>query len=67
MNLLEKFAIAVDATCSVEGNAGNSGSDEIPQGELPLQKHAHILSGDSNKFRSIESRSHLTFCEEVAA
>ena len=64
VNQLEKVAIAVDATCSAKSN---SGSDKNHQSAVALQQHAQILSGHSNKFRSIESRSHLPFCEEVAS
>jgi hypothetical protein len=64
VNQLEKVAIAVDTTCSAKSN---SGFDENPSDAVALQQHAKILSGHSNKARSIGGIFHLPFCEEVAS
>jgi len=63
-NQIEKIAFAVDTTCSAKSN---SGSDKNHQNAVALQQHAQILLGDSNKSRSVDSISHLPFCEEVAS
>ncbi len=51
VNQLNKVAIAADATCPAKNN---SGFDENPSGTVALQQHAQILSGHSNKSRSID-------------
>lgn len=64
VNQLKTIAIAVDTTYSAKSN---SGFDENPSDAVALQQHAQILSGHSNKSRSIEGIFHLPFCEEVVS
>ncbi len=64
VNQLKKVAIAVDKIRSAKSN---SGFDENPSDAVVLQQHAQILSGESNKFCSIQGYSHLYFCEEVVS
>ncbi len=42
MNQFEKVAIAVDITCSVKGDSGNSGSDENHQGTVAIPDHGLV-------------------------